>query len=332
MGKKLLLISSIALLVMLASLSSGCTSGEALPRPIGLKLGIMNGIQSTLVYVAEHEGLFRKHGLDVQVRVYPLGIDALKGAMSGEVDVGSSAEFAFVGLSFTRPDLRTFAVVAELNDAVLVGRKDLGVSSAADLKGKKFGTKKGTQFHFLLGKYLELNGMTLDDVTIVTTNTPQESQESIISGSSDAVVLMEPYASDARKKLGAKAFVDQIQLGQDYYFLLECTEQFLNENAEKAIRLAESLKAAEEFTAENPAQAQKIVADASQQSLAYVKAIWPRCRFRVVFPQALISAMEDQAAWALENGLFGATGLPNYIQMVRKDILKRVSPESMTVY
>lgn len=324
----LLMISS---LLLLSALTPGCGAKyEGPPRDISI--GIMPGIQATLIYIAQQEGFFKEYGLDVNVRDYALGVDALKGAASGEVDFGIVAEFGYVASSFSLKDVDVLASIADLNDADLVGRKDKGVSLPADLKGKKFATKAGTQFHFLLGKYLELNGLSLQDVTIVTTNNPDESKAALLSGAADATILMEPYTDAARVELGASAFVDDVQSGQYYYWPLVARRQYLQDNGEEVKRVLRALVAAEEFVAEHPSVARRDASVGMGRDLAYVRMIWPRCRFRVTLPQSMVTSMEDEASWAIANGLFGATSMPNYLDSIQVEWLQDVAPGSVTLY
>ncbi len=54
----------------------------------------------------------------------------------------------------------------------LVARKDRGIVNVSDLRGKRIGTTKGTIAEFHLGRFLALNGITLQDVTLVDVTTP----------------------------------------------------------------------------------------------------------------------------------------------------------------
>ena len=64
---------------------------------------------------------------------------------------------------------------------------------------------------------------------------------------------------------------------------------------------------------------------------SYIDYIWPKHDFRVVLPQALIVAMEDQARWRIDNKLTDATEVPNYLDYVYLDALEEIKPEAIGI-
>ena len=52
----------------------------------------------------------------------------------------------------------------------------------------------GTIAHFYLGRFLELNGMSIQDVNLVDLKTPAEWVNAVVNGSVDAVATAQPSA------------------------------------------------------------------------------------------------------------------------------------------
>jgi hypothetical protein len=88
---------------------------------------------------------------------------------------------------------------------------------------------------------------------------------------------------------------------------------------------------AETFTAENPEEAQAIVAQRLNFSDRYMKYAWPKSKFEVSLPQALIIVMEDEARWMIKNGLTTSTRVPNFINYIDFDGVQAVKPGAITI-
>ena len=74
------------------------------------------------------------------------------------------------------------------------------------MKGKKIGTTFGTIAQFFLGRFLNLNGVKLEDVNLIDLKTPEEWVDAVVNGDVDAVATAQPYADSAMEGLGANSF------------------------------------------------------------------------------------------------------------------------------
>ena len=146
---------------------------------------------SALTLVAQEQGYFSEHGLNVTIHDYPTGPLAINELLAGRADMAYAAEFVGVSTSFRSPDLRIIGSTAKSDVIALVIRNDRGVSKPSDLKGKKIAVPKGTAAEFYLGRYLTLNGMDIRDVT-VNYLAPADLVKSVVSGDSDAAIIWEP--------------------------------------------------------------------------------------------------------------------------------------------
>ena len=97
----------------------------------------------------------------------------------------------------------------------------------ADLKGKRVGTTLGTIAEFYLGTFLELNGLKLQDITVVDLKTPLEWENGVADGVVDAVVTAQPYADLASGHLGNNAVFWPVQGGQPVFGLVVSSEPWL---------------------------------------------------------------------------------------------------------
>ncbi len=146
-----------------------------------------------LFWVAEDQDFFGQNGLNVTSHAYDTGAGALNGVLNGEADLVVGAnEFPLVGRALNHAEIRTFGSISRSEFIYLVGRKDRGIWKASDLKGKRVGTTFGTIAHFYLGRFLSLNGVNFQDVTLVDLKTQAEWVNAVVDGDVDAVATAQP--------------------------------------------------------------------------------------------------------------------------------------------
>ncbi len=162
----------------------------------------------TLFWVAENQNFFSKNGLNVTAHKYDTGAAALGGVLNGEDDVVvGTTEFPLTSNILNGAQVRTISTIAKSEFIYLVARADRGINGVSDLKGKTIGTTFGTIAHFYLGRFLELNGINIQDVNLVDLKTPSEWVNAVVNGSVDAVATAQPYAESAKEGLSDNAVV-----------------------------------------------------------------------------------------------------------------------------
>jgi ABC-type nitrate/sulfonate/bicarbonate transport system substrate-binding protein len=156
---------------------------------------------SAHAYIAEHEGYFAKHGLDIKFETATnakICQDMLL-ANKAEIMVGADGPFTVVA-----PNNPPFKMVAHLGtnpETAIFARKDRGITDFASLKGKKIGYLPGTVSYFFVGRILKKYQMTMNDVSLVSLQPPALSQ-ALIGGSVDAISIWEPWGYNAKRVLG----------------------------------------------------------------------------------------------------------------------------------
>ena len=114
--------------------------------------------------------------------------------MNGEDDiVVGTTEFPFTASVLNGNRISTIASISKSEFIYLVGRADRGIHEVSDLKGKTIGAAFGTIAQFYLGRFLDLNGMSLQDVNLVDLKTSAEWVDAVVNGSVDAVATAQPY-------------------------------------------------------------------------------------------------------------------------------------------
>lgn len=286
---------------------------------------------ATLFYIAEDQHFFGQNGLNVTSHRYDTGVASLDGILNGEGDIAVGiAEFPLVGKALQKAKILIIGNIDKAEFVFLVGRKDRGIEKASDLKGKRVGTTFRTVAHFHLGRFLNLNSMNIQDITLVDVKTPEEWVNAVVNGDIDAVATAQPYANLAKERLGANAVVWPAQSGQPLHGLIISSNEWITKHPELTRRFLKSLAQAEAYVIHNPAQAKDIVQKRLNLDPAYIETVWSQNQFSLSLDQSLITAMEDQARWMISSNLTTEKKVPDFMDYIYPDGLKAVKPEAVS--
>ena len=287
---------------------------------------------TALVWIAEDQRFFARNGLDVVLRKYDAGVSALDGMINGEADIAvGTNEFPLVGRALQKAGIRTVGSIAKSEFIYIIGRKDRGIEKVSDLKGKRVGTTFRTIAEFYLGRFLELNGMNMQDMVVVDLKTPEEWVNAVVNGDIDAVATAQPYANSAGEGLGTNAVVWSAQSSQPLYTQVIATNEWITRNPGLVTRFLKSLAQAEEYAIRNPAEAKAIVQKRLNLDAAYMETVWSQNQFSLSLDQSLITAMESEARWMIASNLTSEKQVPDFLDYIYEDALKTVKPEAVSI-
>jgi ABC-type nitrate/sulfonate/bicarbonate transport system substrate-binding protein len=100
--------------------------------------GAMTSDSITAVWVAKEQGIFQKHGLDLQYVVMPNGTLTITALLSGEIDMGLGGPGHILDAAVSGVDVICIANFFHKLDFTLTGRPE--IKKPADLRGKKITT------------------------------------------------------------------------------------------------------------------------------------------------------------------------------------------------
>lgn len=284
----------------------------------------------TLIYLAQDQGLFAKNGLSVAVKNYTSGAAAVNDLMKGEVDIAATAEFPLVRRAFQGDNISALCCIGKFELQVLIGRRDRGIESVADLVGKTIGVPLGTVSEFYLGRFLDLNGISRRDVTLVNVD-PAESVGAIVNGTIDALIIWQPYAFSTEEQLGDGVVVWSVQSSQRLYIVEVARDEWISQHPDLVNRFLKALSQAEDYYMSNSVQAIARMQENLNYTDAYMAAIWNRNEYSLSLDQSLISAMENEARWMMSNNLTNETKVPDFLKYIYLDGLNSVKPDSVNV-
>ena len=154
------------------------------------------------MFVGVEKGFFKKHGVEVRLKVVNTGTDMVNAMQKREVQIGDMSVTTFLKARHGGDPFRVIGIIQ--NDATrsnadeplaIVARKDSGIrpGNIEDLKGKRVGVAQAQTSDEYLKMVLAKRGMKYDDVTIVNIMAPPALAPALKEGKVDAVVSWEPF-------------------------------------------------------------------------------------------------------------------------------------------
>lgn len=222
-----------------------------------LSLGISGWTGFAPLTLADKAGIFKAHGLDVDIKMIPQKDRHLALASDAVQCVGTTVETYITWNANGVPVVQILELDKSYGADGLVVRND--IKTFADLKGKTIGVDApGTTPYFGLAYMLKKNGMTLKDVKLATLS-PQLSAQAFIAGQNDAAMTYEPYLSSVRQ---APDKGKVLATTLDYPMVtdtLGCSPKWLKNNPKAAKALVESYFAALEMMKTSPQKSNEIM-------------------------------------------------------------------------
>jgi len=166
----------------------------AVPASAQTKMTIATGVDPVFsaYYVAQEEGLFKKHGLDVRINTGPSGSAMVSFLVNGQIESAFGSEIAGVANHNLDPNV---VVVAQATTLVrwiaVVGRN---IDSLEQLKGKKVGVARGSGGEVFWLAMLDKLKLNAADYTVVNVEAP-EMVAALERGNIDAYAVWEPWVT-----------------------------------------------------------------------------------------------------------------------------------------
>ena len=213
--RQLLPVSLLILMLLLTACSSDRTSGAAsgsgaasspnsgTAAPVlgprrSLKVGYLNVMDDAPAMLAKDAGLYEKYGLDVDLVLFESGTDLIKAIVGGQLQAGVLGFTNAVTWAAKGADLKVVGG-AQMGYHSLLVRKDSGIKTVQDLKGKRIASQKqgSTADIVLNGVVFRQAGLSRQDVQMVYVE-PAAAIQSLVAGQVDAAFVFEPYEQIAR--------------------------------------------------------------------------------------------------------------------------------------
>jgi NitT/TauT family transport system substrate-binding protein len=214
--------------------------------------------------LAKESGIFKKHGLDVDLKKIPQK-DRHLAIASGDVQCAATTVETWVVWNANGVATKQIFQMDKSYGADGMAVRN-NIAKIADLKGKTVAASApGTAPYFTLAWFLKKNGLSVKDVTVVNLE-PGPAAQAFVAGQNDAAMTYEPYLSTVRS---APQSGKIIATTLDYPMIMDtfgCTPKFLADNPQAAQALTDSYFEAVAMIQKDPTKSYEIMGADVKQS------------------------------------------------------------------
>jgi ABC-type nitrate/sulfonate/bicarbonate transport system substrate-binding protein len=211
-------------------------------------------------YYLMKSGLLEKRGLDVEEFAVASGNQTMQQMVARQVDMGTYASPSFI-IGHDKGDIVGIAVIENVGKtAQVMARKDLGLKSVADLKGKKVANQTGSSTgNIFVDQIAPKAGLKNGDYEVVRMNT-NDMVAAMVAKTVDAMVTVEPYNAIAE----ADGIANSLQGGDFYSFdklpvFMAATPEYVEKNPDAIVAYLKAwLDAGKEFK-QNPDKVNEVI-------------------------------------------------------------------------
>jgi ABC-type nitrate/sulfonate/bicarbonate transport system substrate-binding protein len=328
------LILFTALTVLLQGCEADQNEREMAPLTVGVTSSYLG---EAATFTALEKGYFEEHGLDVTLKLNDSGRNSIRDLFSGDVDIAHVAEtpvvYSVMRSDYINGDLPDFRIFAEMiyshHIQKIIARRDAGIEHPTQIEGKRVGVYRGTQLDYFFDSFLLEHQ--IDHYTLSYQNlTPGEQIDKITAGEIDVAVVWEPAATYIKEALGEQAIELTTSLTYSTLWLAATLSDFARDNPELLIRYLQALQQAQEFIKESPDEAREILSSYTEIPIHIVESIWNEIDYQLSLSERMLSLLEDQARWMIQNDLADTTRY-DMKQFIHYDPMQAVHPNGITI-
>lgn len=295
-----------------------------------VKIGWNYHMGNSSAVVADEKGLFKKQGLDAEVKSFASGPAVSRALATKEIDL------AYVGFLPTYHDMMrgglSVTVVAKASyglGSILV-RKDSGINRLKDLKGKKVaGSRKNSGNDVILRAFLlrELGGLDPEADVQVIPMAEEGKGDVVMSKQVDGAMTVEPFTTQYLLGGQTRVIVNTVDAAPHHpWYVVVVRTDFLKENRDAVVRALRAHVEAVKFLTSSPAEANDLIARAFKQD-GVTTEIARLARERVGFDYAIsdkdMEFFEREIGWSRSLGI--AKGPQKAADLVDLSLLKEAT-------
>lgn len=208
-------------------------------QKVRLNWGAISGVMSG-IWVAQEEGLFKKHGLDLELIHIASTSRAIQSMLSGEIHYTTADALNSIQAVGAGADVVMFCAGVNRFVFSIMARPD--IKRVADLKGKKIGiTRIGSSTHTAVLHVVNKAGLGSNDYALLQLGEVPNILTTLLAGQIDAGALSPPTNSRA-KKAGLHELVNLGVDGPEYpSTVIASTRAYVKANPDNTRRLVRAL-------------------------------------------------------------------------------------------
>ena len=291
--------------VLLFSLA--LTSCASPAKPVTLKIAVLPIIDTLPMYVAQQEGLFAKHGVNVEFVPVASAPDRDQLIAAGQADgmVNETISTMLFNKTTTQVQVVRYALRPTENSPhfFILASAQSGIKDAQGLKGVEIGVSQGTVIEYVTDRLLESEGLTKDDIKTISVPKIPDRMSLLASGQLKAGVLPDPFGALAVQQ-GATIVLDDSKHPEYGFSVISFRKQIIDTNPDAVKGFLAAIEEATTLLNNNPEKYTTVLSDNKLVPPPLLKT------YKVpVYPTKGVptkAEWSDALAWAKEKGMLTA--------------------------
>jgi ABC-type nitrate/sulfonate/bicarbonate transport system substrate-binding protein len=307
----------VALMITLGLVMAG-------PARAADKMVLGTGVDPTLsqFYVGVEAGIFKKHNLDVEVKLFGTASASTPSLIPGDIQASLTSAPAGALAHARAPKVVLVAQTNVFSDYYGAVAEST-VKTVPGLRGQKLGVAMGSTSETIAIDVLNKFGMTLKDVSVVNVEPPEmlaALQRKDIVG----YFVWEPWISRAKLALGERVHVlpgSTELIGQNN---LAMDREWIEKNQDVSLRFLRAFKEAGEFIKSHPKESAQMVAKFLKLDVKLVEVLLPKSQFPLVLNDGSIAFLKSEVDKLIATNRIKAPF--DYKGYVYPDLLRKIDP------
>ncbi|MBK7319757.1 ABC transporter substrate-binding protein [Candidatus Villigracilis affinis] len=229
-------IKSLLALVIIALLAVACAPATAAPQEtVTLKIAVLPIIDTLPMYVAQQEGLFAKHGVNVEF--VPVASAPERDQLVGAGQADGMVNETISVMLFNKEKVQVQAVRYALRPTenaghfFIIASAKSGITDSQGLKGIEIGVSQGTVIEYVTERLLQAEGLTSEEIKTIAVPKIPDRMALLASGELNAGVLPDPLGALAVQQ-GAVIVLDDSKHPEYGFSVISFRKEIIDANPE----------------------------------------------------------------------------------------------------
>lgn len=326
------------LYISVIMLFTGCNNKDTSRELVPVKAGVTSYVGEAASFVAAENGIFEKHGLDVTLQVNRAGSESVRQLLAGEINIAHVAESPILysildDTYFNGEQKGNLQIVANMIYAnqiqKVLARKDAGIESPKDIRGKRVALAGGTQLEYLLNSFLLEHRIELAEID--TVHMPVSDQvDAIRRGEIDVAVVWEPHATNIEFQIGEEIVILPTRLTYSTLWLTTVLDNYAEENPEVITAYLRALLEAQQIIRDNPGRTVDLLAARTSVEREVIEKAISQIDFELNLTERMLNLLAEQQEWMVESGIANQPETKIF-ELVNFRFMEEIHPDGITI-
>jgi len=291
----------VSVLLGLIFLLSACASPA---EPATLKIAVLPIIDTLPMYVAQQEGLFTKHGVNVEFVPVASAPERDQILAAGQADGTINETLAVMLFNKESVQMQVVRYALRPTDGhghfFIIASSQSGITDVNGLKGVEIGVSQGTVIEYVTDRLLQAEGFTVNEIKTIAVPKIPDRMALLASGELKAGVMPDPLASLVIGQ-GGIIVADDSSHPEYGFSVVSFRKAVIDENPQAVKAFLAALEEATTLVNADPAKYKNVLSEQNLVPAPLLDAYQPP-----IFPTAGVpteNEWQDALNWLKEKGM-----------------------------